>query len=95
MNFSVLPSIECHPSCTDGIMYCTGEGADECCGFYEDNVCVAECPEELTNDTDFNCGERLIKYGTADLVTDKCQCACAMLFTYTRRRPNGVASGKG
>lgn len=54
--------IECDPSCSQGLMYCTDEGANDCCGFYEDNVCVAECPENSIADADFNCGERLAQH---------------------------------
>ena len=32
---------------------------EQCCNFYLEDECVAECPSPLVNDRNFDCGEYL------------------------------------
>ena len=42
---------ECNDVCDEGNMRCSGLGADDCCNFYNDSVCVDECPSPFLSTT--------------------------------------------
>ena len=41
----------CNAMCDEGNMRCSGLGADDCCNFYNDSVCVDECPSPFLGTT--------------------------------------------
>ena len=48
-------STACHSSCDEGLMRCYGLPATDCCNFYNNSMCVDECPSPFLNNTDHVC----------------------------------------
>ena len=58
MIMHVHPITVCITKCTQGQGRCfIGQSGDQCCNFYLEDECVAECPSPLVNDSSYDCGE--------------------------------------
>ena len=55
MHYYLTPSIVCDSSCNEGLMRCSGPGANECCGYYNNSLCVNECPPPFAPDANYEC----------------------------------------
>ena len=45
----------CHSSCTAGLGQCTGFTENDCCSYYDEDMCVAECIGNQHFDENFTC----------------------------------------
>ena len=57
---------ECNAMCDEGNMRCSGLGADDCCNFYNDSMCVDECPSPFLGTT--------ITDTTTSIIDNVCVC---------------------
>ena len=49
-----------YTDCSQGQMRCFfNSSGEQCCNFYLEDECVAECCSPLVNDSNFDCGENL------------------------------------
>ena len=54
---SLHTDTDCDPSCNRGLMRCFGPGPGDCCNFYQEGLCVADCGSGLVPNSQYNCGE--------------------------------------
>ena len=55
----IHPITACGAECTQGSgqgRCFIGSSGDQCCNFYLEDECVAECPSPLVNDSNYDCG---------------------------------------
>ena len=52
----------CNVMCDEGNMRCSGLGADNCCNFYNDSVCVDKCPSPFLSTTITNTTTSIIDH---------------------------------
>ena len=52
---TVFVSTDCDPACDEGLMRCYGNMDTECCNFYNNSVCVDECPGPFLPNSDNIC----------------------------------------
>ena len=53
----VDPITACGVGCNQGQGRCFfNSSGDQCCNFYLEDECVAECPSHLMNDSNYDCG---------------------------------------
>ena len=45
----------CDSACNVGLMKCYGFSSGDCCPYYNDDMCVSDCPGVLEPDDDFDC----------------------------------------
>ena len=48
-------STACHDSCSEGLMGCTGFGPNRCCNYYNNSMCVDECPSSFQPNSSNEC----------------------------------------
>ena len=48
-------STDCHSNCSEGLMRYIGIGADSCCNFYNNSMCVDECLSPFQPNTANEC----------------------------------------
>ncbi|CAI8041017.1 Sushi, von Willebrand factor type A, EGF and pentraxin domain-containing protein 1, partial [Geodia barretti] len=52
---SVTHCVACNSACDQGLMRCFGIGASDCCNFYNNSVCVEQCPSPFVSNSDSIC----------------------------------------
>ncbi|CAI8036469.1 Sushi, von Willebrand factor type A, EGF and pentraxin domain-containing protein 1 [Geodia barretti] len=52
---SVTHCVACNSTCDQGLMRCFGFGASDCCNFYNNSVCVEQCPSPFMSNSDSIC----------------------------------------
>ncbi|CAI8036485.1 CUB and sushi domain-containing protein 3, partial [Geodia barretti] len=52
---SVTHCVACNSACDQGLMRCFGPGASDCCNFYNNSVCVEQCPSPFLSNSDSIC----------------------------------------
>ena len=55
VDITVYISTACDSSCSEGLMGCTGFGPDRCCNYYNNSMCVDECPSPFQPNTASEC----------------------------------------
>ena len=52
---TVFVSTACNSACNEGLMRCFDTGPNDCCNFYNNSMCVDECPSPFVPNSESIC----------------------------------------